>query len=174
MNTIKRCAVTIAVAGVVGCGIAASPSGAATVPAAPAAPAAECPSPRVTGLSALLDAFSTGSAAGPSIFYGAALAVLSQPLPDPIGTYQAQFLAQGAQGVQQMRSDAPLYIDQFRTVIAPFAVGNEFANQGVDAFADGLDAFAATGGNAIAPGDRSLREIAVLFRVAREAPAAAC
>ena len=175
MKIATRCGVTVAMLGVLLGGAPALAAGAQAVemPAAPAA-AEPCPAARVTGFSALLDALSTGSVAGPSVLYGIALAALSQPLPDPLGTAQAQFLTQGAQGVQQLRAEAPGYIDQVRTVIAPFSAGNEMANQGVDAFADGLDALADTGGKAIAPSDLTLRQIAILVRTARENPPTPC
>ncbi|WP_019873919.1 hypothetical protein [Sporichthya polymorpha] len=178
MKIATRCGVT---AGMLGVLLGSAPVVAGSAQAAelpntpvPTTAAGPCPAARVTGFSALLDALSTGSVAGPSVVYGIALAALSQPLPDPLGTAQAQFLAQGAQGVQQLRTEAPGYIDQVRAVIAPFAAGNEMANQGVDAFADGLDALADTGGKAIAPGDLTLRQIAVLVRTARENPSTPC
>lgn len=175
MNIATRCGTAAGILALMLCGapaVAASAQ-AAEVPTGFAVPA-DCPAARVTGVSALLDALSTGSVAGPSVLYGIALAALSQPLPDPLGSVQSQFLTQGGQGVQQLRAEAPGYIDQLRGVVAPMSSGNEMANQGVDTFADGLDTAAATGGKAIAPSDMTLRQIAVLIRVAREKPPAPC
>lgn len=133
---------------------------------------AECDADRVTGISAVLDAVSTGSAAGPSVLFGVATVPLSQPLPAPLDAAQAQLLATGAENVQQMRADAPGQVDQVRTAVAPLASGNEMANQGVEAFASALEGGADAGGAAIAPGDTSLRETATIVRASREdAPA---
>ena len=176
MTRSMRCLVSASATGFVLCASLVAPgsASAAQVIAEPSSTRAECPPPRVTGLSALLDAFSTGSAAGPSVLFGAALAALSQPLPEPFGSAQTEFLTQAAQGVQSARTEAPKQIDGLRVAIAPFAAGNDFANQGVDAFADGLDAAATSGGKTIAPGDLTLHQIAVLVRVAREEPPKPC
>jgi hypothetical protein len=146
--------------------------GAVALPGAAKADSPSCGAARVTGVSSVLDTFSTGSAAGPSVIFGVAIVPLSQPLPAPLDTVQSQFLAQGADAVQQMRADAPGRIDQARTAVAPLASGNAFANQGVAATADGLDAVATTAGPAVAPGDTSLHQTATIVRGAQEDPAA--
>lgn len=163
-----RSARTAAVAaGAVVCGVLALPT------TAKADASADCPAARVTGVSAALDAVATGSAAGPSVLFGVALVPLSQPLPAPLDHAQAQALALGADGVQQMRTDAPGQIDQVRAGIAPLATGNEFANQGVEAVAGDLETTADTGGPAIAPADTTLREAATVVRANQE-PTATC
>ena len=160
----------VAVAGVAGCAALALPAVAKADAAAPD----ECSAARVTGVSALLDTFSTGSAAGPSVLFGVALVPLSQPLPPPFDAVQSQLVGQSADGVQQMRSDAPAQIDQVRTAVAPLAAGNTFANQGVDATASALDTTAETGGAGIAPGDTTLREAATIVRSTQETAPDAC
>lgn len=159
----------VAAAGAVVCAALALPA----VANADAGASAECAPDRVTGISAGLDALSTGSAAGPSVLFGVATVPLSQPLPAPLDAVQAQFLGQGAESVQQMRADAPGQVDQVRTAVAPLASGNEIANPGVEAFASGLEGAADAGGPAIAPGDTSLRETATIVRASQE-DAAAC
>jgi hypothetical protein len=168
MNIVRRCGgAVLAVAGV-------AAVGAIALPAVAKADAPGCGAARVTGISSVLDTFATGSAAGPSVLFGVAIVPLSQPLPAPLDSGQSQALGRGADTVQQMRSDAPQQIDQARGVVAPLAGGNEFANQGVDATADGLDTVATTAGPAIAPGDTSLHEVATSVRGAHEAAPAAC
>ena len=168
MNIARRCGqAALAVAGVAAVGAVALPSIAK-------ADAPECGAARVTGISSVLDTFATGSAAGPSVLFGVAIVPLSQPLPAPLDGVQAQALGQGAETVQQMRAEAPQQVDQVRTAVAPLASGNEFANQGVDATADGLDSVATTAGPAIAPGDTSLHEVATSVRGAHEGAPAAC
>lgn len=163
MTTGVRSVRTAAVAaGAVVCGVLALPS------VAKADASADCPAARVTGVSAALDAVSTGSAAGPSVLFGVALVPLSQPLPAPLDAAQAQALALGADGVQQMRTDAPGHIDQVRAGIAPLATGNEFANPGVEAFAGSVETTADTAGPAIAPADTTLREAATVVRANQE------
>jgi hypothetical protein len=163
----RRVRTAVAAAGAMACAVLALPD------VAKADPAADCPAARVTGVSAVLDAVATGSAAGPSVLFGVALVPLSQPLPAPLDAAQAQALTLGADGVQQMRTDAPGQIDQLRAGIAPLASGNEFANQGVEALAAGLDTAADTAGPAIAPGDTTLREAATVVRANHE-PRASC
>lgn len=131
----------------------------------------ECAAPRVTGVSAVLDALSTGSAAGPSVIFGVAQVPLSAPLPAPLDAVQAQLIAQSAESVQQMRADAPEQVDQVRAAVAPLASGNEFANPGVEAFASGLETAADTGGAGIAPADTTLREVATIVRASQETSA---
>lgn len=168
MKIVRRCGqAVLAVAGV-------AAVGAVALPAVAKADAPECGAARVTGISSVLDTFATGSAAGPSVLFGVAIVPLSQPLPAPLDTVQAQAVGRGADAVQQMRADAPQQIDQARGVVAPLASGNEFANQGVDATAEGLDTVATTAGPAIAPGDTSLHEVATAVRGAHEAAPAAC
>lgn len=148
------------VAGAVVCGAVALP----TIAKADSGDTAECPAARVTGLSSALDTVGTAAAAGPSIAFGIVLVPLSQPLPPPFDVVQSQVLAGAADGVQQLRADAPGYVEQLRAGIAPFAAGNDVANQGVSAVADTLDTVADTAGPAIAPADRTLHETATIVR----------
>ena len=147
------------------------PAGARSAAAVPAgmrmassAPATDrCPPARVAGLSYLLDALQTGSGAGPSIAYGVALAVLGTPLPEPLGQYQGQLLAESAKFVEQFSDDAPAAVHEFRTFIEPLAEYNEPANGLIDTAADTLDALAVDYGTFIQPGDRSLQQLAALI-----------
>ncbi|GAA0630343.1 hypothetical protein GCM10009547_37600 [Sporichthya brevicatena] len=126
-----------------------------------------CPPDRVAGLSYLLDALQTGSSAGPSILYGIALAVLGTPLPEPLGQYQGQLLAESAKFAEQMSKDGPQAIQDFRSVIEPLAAYNEQANGFIDAGAEALDGIAKDYGQFIQPGDRSLQQLAASFREAK-------
>jgi hypothetical protein len=128
--------------------------------AIPGVTLAECAPDRVSGLSYFLDAFQTGSSAGPGVFYGIALAVLGRPLPEPFGQYQGQLIAQGGTFVEQFSKDVPAAIAQSREFFAPGAAFNEPANVFVDAFADGLESGAESLGPMIQPGDRSMKEFA--------------
>lgn len=170
MKFAVRCARTGAAAVVVASSAVVLPAVAKADSTAPA----QCPAARVTGVSAVLDTFATGSAAGSSVLFGVALVPLSQPLPAPLDTLQAQVANQSAAGVQQLRSDAPQQLDQLRTMVAPLASGNEFANTGVDAFSTGLDSVATAGGPAIAPADSTLKETATVVRGARESAPEGC
>ena len=178
MNRSKRSwAASAVVAGLAVSGAVLAPGGTASAAdnaATPAVGSGPCPAARVTGLSALLDAMATGSSAGPSVLYGIATAAFSQPLPEPIGAAQNELVVTGAEGVQQARTEAPQQFDAVREAVAPLAAGNEFANQGVDAFADALDTAATSGGKAVAPGDLTLRQLAILARTGREMPAKSC
>jgi hypothetical protein len=168
MNIAVRCGqAALALAGV-------AAVGAVALPGAAKADAPACGTDRVTGLSSVLDTFTTGSAAGPSVLFGVAIVPLSQPLPAPLDTVQSQAIAQGSDAVQQLRADAPQQIDGARTAVAPLAGGNAFANQGVDATADGLDGAASAAGPAIAPADTTLHEVATSVRATKEGAPAAC
>ena len=164
---VRRVRTAVLAVGAVACAVLALPT------VAKADAAADCPAARVTCVSSALDAVATGSAAGPSVLFGVALVPLSQPLPAPLDAAQAQVLALGADGVQQMRTDAPGQVDQLRAGVAPLASGNEFANPGVEVLAAGLDSAADAAGPAIAPGDTTLREAATVVRANHE-PRASC
>jgi ABC-type branched-subunit amino acid transport system substrate-binding protein len=136
-------------------------------PAAPVAPDATCPPARATGWSYLLDAFQTGSAAGPGVFYGIALAALGTPLPEPLGAYQGQFLQASGSSVEKFSHDTPAAIQGLRTYFEPFAVYNDYGNAFVDLGATSMDSFAGNYGSFIQPGDTSMREFASSMRDAK-------
>ncbi|HUR75065.1 MAG TPA: ABC transporter substrate-binding protein [Sporichthya sp.] len=144
----------------------AAPAG---IPVGTARPAAadSCGPARAAGFSYFLDAFQTGSSAGPGVLYGASLAVLGTPLPDPFATYQNQFIAEGATAVEGFSDSVPQNFQDSRSYFEPFAVYNDYGNAFIDAFADGMDTGADTFGSFIQPGDRSMREFAQSARDAR-------
>jgi hypothetical protein len=140
----------------------------AALPAtAPPPSNAACPDARVTGISYFLDAFETGSAAGPGVFYGIALAAIGAPLPDPFGTYQGAFLAESGKFADQFRKQAPAAIHSSRGYFEPFAAYNSYGNAFIDAGAGGLDTAADQFGPAIQPGDASLHQFATSMRDAK-------
>ena len=145
---------------------AAAPAGAGRA-GGTAAAADTCPPARAAGFSYLLDAFQTGSAAGPGVFYGVALAALGTPLPEPLGQYQGQFLGESAKFVEQFSKDAPAAIQAARVYFEPFAVYNDYSNAFIDAGVAALDGGAEGFGAFIQPGDRSMRELASSFRDAK-------
>ncbi|MGQ0845750.1 MAG: ABC transporter substrate-binding protein [Sporichthyaceae bacterium] len=134
---------------------------------APAAPASSCGPARAAGFSYFLDAFQTGTAAGPGVFYGAALAALGVPLPDPLGSAQRDFLKQGGDAVVTFSKDTPAAIAESRQYFEPFAVYNDYGNAFIETFANSLDAGADTFGPFVQPGDRSMREVASSARDAK-------
>jgi ABC-type branched-subunit amino acid transport system substrate-binding protein len=142
----------------------------AAVPAQPAsrtrsaADATSCPPARAAGFSYLLDAFQTGSAAGPGVFYGIALAVLGTPAPAPFDQYQGQLLGQSAQFVEKFSHDTPAGIQAARTYFEPFAVYNNYGNAFIDAGASALDSSATNYGAFLQPGDTSMHQLADSFR----------
>ncbi|WP_293770044.1 ABC transporter substrate-binding protein, partial [Sporichthya sp.] len=149
--------------------IPARPRVATAAPAGYARPSAEdaCGPARAAGFSYFIDAFQTGSSAGPGVLFGASLAVLGTPLPDPFAQYQGQFIAQGATAVEGFSDSVPQNFQDSRAYFEAFAVYNDYANAFIDAFADGLDTGATTFGPFIQPGDRSLREFAQSARDAK-------
>jgi hypothetical protein len=140
---------------------------AASSPSATAAAADTCPPARAAGFSYLLDAFQTGSSAGPGVFYGVALAALGTPLPEPLGQYQGQFLGESAKFVETFSKDTPAAIQAARVYFEPFAVYNDYSNAFIDAGVAALDGGAEGFGAFIQPGDRSMRELASSFRDAK-------
>ncbi|MGQ0629722.1 MAG: ABC transporter substrate-binding protein [Sporichthyaceae bacterium] len=143
----------------------------ATGPATPRSPAAaaSCDPARAVGFSHALDAVQAGTAVGPGISYGAALAALGTPLPEPFGAAQGQFLAQSGGAVEQFSDDVPAAIQDSRQQFESVAVYNDYGNAFIDAVADSLDTVATEFGPFIQPGDSSLRQVA---DVARDAKAA--
>jgi ABC-type branched-subunit amino acid transport system substrate-binding protein len=133
----------------------------------------DCGPARVAGLSYFLDAIQTGASAGPGVFYGAALAVLGTPLPEPLAGPQGQFLAGSGSAVEQFAQDGPAAIQQIRGVVAPLSAGNESGNALIEAGATGMDTAAVDFGPLLQPGDTSLHQLAAATRDA-EAPTTAC
>jgi ABC-type branched-subunit amino acid transport system substrate-binding protein len=132
-----------------------------------------CPPARVVGLSYLLDVLETGSAAGPSIAFGVALAALGVSTPEPIAEYQRQVITQSAALVEKMGKDGPAAIRQGRVYIEPLAAYNEAPNNLFGALADALDSTADDVGPFIQPGDRSIQELTPVLRgVMADSPAA--
>ena len=121
---------------------------------------ATCPPSRVAGFSYVFDALRTGLFAGPGVGYGVLLAALGTPLPEPLGQYQAQGIAQGSQSVEQFSKDAPAAIDAARTYFEPLAAYNDYGNALLDAGVDVLNDTADNFGTFIQPGDSSLRQTA--------------
>jgi ABC-type branched-subunit amino acid transport system substrate-binding protein len=136
-------------------------------PARVTADAPACPPARAAGFSYLLDAFQTGTSAGPGVFYGIALAVLGTPVPAPFDTYQAQFLGESASFVEKFSHDTPAAIQAARQYFEPFAVYNDYSNAFIDAIAAGLDGGADNFGSFIQPGDTSMKQLADSFRDAK-------
>jgi ABC-type branched-subunit amino acid transport system substrate-binding protein len=149
--------------------IPARPRIATAAPASAARPSAEdaCGPARAAGFSYFIDAFQTGASAGPGVLFGASLAVLGTPLPDPFATYQNQFIAEGATAVEGFSDSVPQGFQDARDDFEAFAVYNDYSNAFIDAFADGLDTGATTFGPFIQPGDRSMREFAQSARDAK-------
>ncbi|MGQ0626151.1 MAG: ABC transporter substrate-binding protein [Sporichthyaceae bacterium] len=126
-----------------------------------------CPPARVAGISYFLDAFQTGSSAGPGVFYGIALAVIGTPLPEPFAQFQAEGLAQSAIFVERISDEGPAAFQSSREFFAPGAAFNEGGNTFIDAASAGLETVASTFGPFIQPGDRSLRELAAAMQDAK-------
>jgi ABC-type branched-subunit amino acid transport system substrate-binding protein len=148
----------------------ASPVAAPAQPAEDAPAAPSCGYGRAVGSSYLLDALQTGSSAGPGVVYGASLALLGQPLPDPLASPQRQFLAESGNFVEQLSKEAPAKIGDSRQYLEPFGVYNDYGNAFVDAGADGLDNVAKVAGPFIKPADRTLQQLAASFRDAKVEP----
>ncbi len=144
----------------------AVPAGTPDANARPAA-ASACAPARAAGFSYFLDAFQTGSSAGPGVLFGASLAVLGTPLPDPFAEYQGQFIAQGGTAVEGFSDSVPQGFQDARDDFEAFAVYNDYSNAFIDAFANGQDTGATTFGPFIQPGDRSFREFAQSARDAK-------
>ncbi len=142
---------------------------ATAAPAGAARPAAEsaCGPARAAGFSYFLDAFQTGSSAGPGVLFGASLAVLGIPLPEPFAQYQNQFIAEGATAVEGFSDSVPQTFQDSRSFFEAFAVYNDYSNAFIDAFVNGLDTSATSFGPFIQPGDRSLQELAQSARDAQ-------
>lgn len=138
---------------------------------ATAAPAGEsCATPRVTGVSYLLDIFTAGSTTGPSIGFGLAQVIVGQPLPGEFGTTQSQLLSASASGINDFRTATPGHIGELRSAAAPFAAFNTYGNAFVASFADALQSLATAGGPQIAPFDDTLDEFSTSVRGASETP----
>ncbi|MDQ3293542.1 MAG: hypothetical protein M3527_03710, partial [Actinomycetota bacterium] len=138
--------------------------------AAPAVP----PPDRVAAVSEVLDAFATGSTAGPGVIGGIARAVVgSQPVPPPGDQVQAALLDAIIQAGSQISEQGPPSIDAFRAAVAPLACANPAINAGLEALADGFDQSAADFGPTIAPFDLTAVETASFLR-GLEAPEVPC
>jgi hypothetical protein len=153
--------------------VPARPADEKNMPARPGADNA-CGPARAAGWSYFLDAFQTGSAAGPGVLYGIALAVLGTPLPDPFATYQNQFIGQGGTFVEQASKQGPAFFQQMRNNFEPFAVYNDYANTFIETGAKSFDTFADTFGPLIQPGDTSMRQFADSMRDAEVPTQAPC
>lgn len=130
---------------------------------------AACGPARVAGVSYLLDVLETGTGAGPGIAYGASLAVLGTPLPDPLAQQQGQLIAQGALAVEGLSDSLPQGIRDSRSSFAALAAYNDSANSVIDTLVNGLDTGADTLGPFIQPGDRTLREVSEILRATEAA-----
>jgi hypothetical protein len=176
MTSSTRRSITVAVGAIggtiVGALLCASASTGAVAAPSPVRAQADGPA-TVAGLSKVLDAFETGSAAGPGVINGVVVTVLgSQAFPPPGDQVQAAVI-QGFVAVgTQMTTQGKAGIAQMRDAIAPLACANPAINAGIDVLAGGLDQVADTGAP-IAPFDLTAAEMATLFR-SFKAPATAC
>ena len=168
--TVRRAAVAAAtLAGAVAGGFVS----AADAGSGPRVAAAADGPPTVAVFTKLLDAFSTGAAAGPGVINGIIATVVgSQAFPPP-GDQVQQAIIQGFEEAgAQMKSNGQAGVEQMRDAIAPLACANPAVNAGIEALAQGFDAFAALGAP-VAPFDLTAAETATLLR-SLQAPETAC
>lgn len=164
-----------ALAGLVaGAAVSVAGIGGAVPPAAPAPVVAAADGPaQVAVISRLLDAFSTGAAAGPGVINGVVATVVgSQTFPPPGDQLQGAFLTAFTEVGAQIKTQGQAGVEAMREGLAPLACANPAVNQGIEAFAGGLDSIAATGA-VIAPLDLTAAELATLFR-SFKAPETSC
>ena len=127
----------------------------------------------ITGLSFVIDAGETGSAAGPPIAYSAAISVVGIGLPSadsplaPIVQPGYQAFVEGAFQVTDAASAGGVaFFQQLRDATQPLAAGTEQGDQLALQGADQIDELADTLAPAIQPGDRSLHQLADAIRAA--------
>lgn len=159
----------------VGAGATGGPAPAPTPAAAGAPGSTGAAEPdRVAVVSEILDAFTTGSQAGPGVIGGIARTVVGgQPVPPPGDQVQATLLETVIEIGAQISEQGPPSIDAFREAVAPLACANPVINAGIEALADGFEAAADDFGAAIAPFDLTAVETATFLR-GLTAPETAC
>lgn len=129
--------------------------------------------PAVAGLGKVLDAFSTGAAAGPGVVNGIVVTVVgSQSLPPPADQVQSAILQGFTEIGAQIKENGQAGVEAMRQGLAPIACANPAINAGIEGLASAFDSFAALGAP-VAPFDLTAAETAVLLRTL-QAPEAAC
>jgi hypothetical protein len=128
---------------------------------------------QVAGLDKLLDAFNTGSAAGPGVVGGVVATVVgSQAFPPPADQVQLAIITGYNELGAQIKTNGQAGVAAMRDALAPLACANPAINAGLEAFAEAFDGFAAMGAP-VAPFDLTAAEAAVLIR-SLQAPEIAC